>query len=83
MEGTVVRFNEHRGYGFLRADGVERDIFVHFSAIEATGFRTLSEGQAVEFEIVEGPRGPQAGHVKVLDGSEQMRRRAEAGAAQQ
>lgn len=63
--GTVKWFNAEKGYGFIaREDGP--DVFVHFSAIQAPGFRTLDEGQAVEFEIVAGPKGDQASDVKVL-----------------
>ena len=63
VEGTVKWFNEKKGYGFLsREDG--DDVFVHYSAIEKKGFKTLREGQAVEFEIQDGPKGPQAVNVK-------------------
>lgn len=63
--GTVKWFNEAKGYGFIaRPDG--DDVFVHFSAIQGSGFRTLAEGQAVEFEIVEGPKGKQAANVTKL-----------------
>jgi CspA family cold shock protein len=63
--GTVKWFNAEKGYGFIaREDGP--DVFVHFSAIKSTGFRTLDEGQAVEFEVVPGPKGDQASDVKVL-----------------
>ena len=61
--GTVKWFNEAKGYGFIaRPDG--DDVFVHFSAIQGSGFRTLAEGQAVEFEITQGPKGPQASNVR-------------------
>lgn len=60
--GKVKWFNPEKGYGFIaRDDG--RDVFVHYSAIQMDGFRTLEEGQLVEFEIVEGTRGPQASNV--------------------
>ena len=62
INGTVKWFNGTKGYGFLARDGGE-DVFVHFSAIQGSGFRTLEEGQQVEFEIVDGPKGPQAGNV--------------------
>ncbi|MCC3145585.1 cold-shock protein [Halanaerobium sp. Z-7514] len=63
--GTVKWFDEKKGYGFIeREDG--DDVFVHFSAIEQEGFKTLSEDQEVEFEIVEGDRGPQAENVVVI-----------------
>jgi cold shock protein len=59
MTGTVKWFNADKGYGFIeREDG--EDVFVHFSAIEGDGFKTLDEGQSVEFEVVEGNRGMQA-----------------------
>ncbi|GAA0452262.1 CspA family cold shock protein [Alkalibacillus filiformis] len=62
MTGTVKWFNSEKGFGFIeRQDG--DDVFVHFSAIQAEGFKTLEEGQSVEFEIVEGDRGPQAANV--------------------
>lgn len=63
VKGTVKWFNEKKGYGFLsREDG--DDVFVHYSAIEKAGFKTLREGQTVEFEIQDGPKGPQAVNVK-------------------
>ncbi|MBB6450699.1 CspA family cold shock protein [Geomicrobium halophilum] len=62
MEGTVKWFNAEKGFGFIeREDG--DDVFVHFSAIQAEGFKTLDDGETVEFEIVEGDRGPQAANV--------------------
>ena len=62
MKGIVKMFNKEKGYGFIeREDG--DDVFVHFSAIQDEGFKTLNEGQAVEFDIVEGARGPQASNV--------------------
>ena len=65
MQGKVKWFNAEKGYGFLeREDG--GDVFVHFSAIKAEGFKSLEEGQAVEFDIVEGDRGPQAANVVKL-----------------
>ena len=63
--GTVKWFNAEKGYGFIEGqDG--KDVFVHFSAIEQDGFKTLDEGQEVEFEVVEGARGPQAANVVKL-----------------
>ncbi len=60
--GKVKWFNENKGFGFIeREDG--DDVFVHFSAIQGDGFKTLTEGQEVEFEIVEGEKGPQAKNV--------------------
>jgi len=65
VKGTVKWFNDSKGFGFIqREDGP--DVFVHFSAIKGAGFRSLREGQAVEFEIIEGPKGPQAANVNVL-----------------
>ncbi|MNV53884.1 Cold shock protein CspB [compost metagenome] len=62
MEGKVKWFNAEKGYGFIEtAEG--GDVFVHFSAIQSEGFKTLEEGQSVEFDIVEGARGPQAANV--------------------
>ncbi|CAG7633868.1 MULTISPECIES: cold shock domain-containing protein [Paenibacillus] len=62
MQGKVKWFNAEKGYGFIeREDG--GDVFVHFSAIQTDGFKTLEEGQSVEFDIVEGARGPQAANV--------------------
>ncbi|EEJ0014441.1 cold-shock protein [Listeria innocua] len=63
--GTVKWFNSEKGFGFIEVEGGD-DIFVHFSAIEGEGFKTLDEGQSVEFEIVEGQRGPQAEKVTKL-----------------
>ena len=62
-QGTVKWFSNEKGYGFIaRPDG--EDLFVHFSAIEGDGYRTLHEGQEVEFEIVDGPKGQQAANVR-------------------
>ena len=61
--GTVKWFNAEKGFGFIAQEGGGPDVFVHYSAINATGFRSLEEGQPVEFEIVDGPKGPQAGNV--------------------
>jgi CspA family cold shock protein len=62
ITGKVKWFNNAKGYGFIEREG-GNDVFVHFSAIQGAGFRTLEEGQQVEFEIVDGPKGPQAGNV--------------------
>jgi len=65
MQGKVKWFNADRGYGFIEREEGD-DVFVHYSAIQEEGFKTLEDGQEVEFEIVEGPRGPQAAEVKKL-----------------
>jgi len=63
VQGTVKWFNNTKGYGFIgREDGA--DVFVHYSAIVGDGYRTLQEGEPVEFEIVQGPKGPQAAKVQ-------------------
>jgi CspA family cold shock protein len=64
-QGTVKWFNEKKGYGFIEKDG-GGDIFVHYSAIQAGGFRTLREGQRVAFDVSEGDKGPAAVNVKPL-----------------
>ena len=64
-EGKVKWFNERKGFGFIEQDGGS-DVFVHFSAIQSTGYRTLEEGQKVEFTIEKGPKGLQAANVTVL-----------------
>ena len=61
--GKVKWFNESKGYGFIEPDGGGRDVFVHYSAIQGEGYKTLSEGQAVEFDIIQGEKGPQASNV--------------------
>ncbi|ABS23703.1 cold-shock protein CspD [Bacillus cytotoxicus] len=60
--GKVKWFNSEKGFGFIEVEGGD-DVFVHFSAIQSEGFKTLEEGQEVSFEIVEGNRGPQAANV--------------------
>ena len=62
MKGTVKWFNEGKGYGFISPEE-GRDVFVHFSEIRMEGFKTLSEGQQVQFDVTEGPKGPQAANV--------------------
>ncbi|MEA4877001.1 MAG: cold-shock protein [Aminobacterium sp.] len=64
-QGTVKWFNASKGYGFITTDE-GKDIFVHFSAIQSDGFKTLDEGQKVSFDIVEGPKGEQAANVVKL-----------------
>ena len=63
--GKVKWFNESKGYGFIETE--KGDVFVHHSAIQGEGFKTLREGQQVELEVTEGPKGPQAQNVKPLD----------------
>jgi CspA family cold shock protein len=65
-QGTVKWFNGEKGYGFIAVDGGGSDVFVHFSAIESSGYRSLDEGQRVEFETTQGPRGQQAEKVRPL-----------------
>ncbi len=62
VNGKVKWFSNQKGYGFIQTDD-GKDIFVHFSAIESEGFKTLGQGQEVEFEISDGPKGPQAANV--------------------
>lgn len=62
-EGTVKWFNAEKGYGFIAVDGGD-DVFVHFSAIKMDGYKTLNDGQRVEFEITQGQKGPQAESVR-------------------
>ncbi|BBG03405.1 MULTISPECIES: cold-shock protein [Pseudonocardia] len=62
-QGTVKWFNAEKGYGFITPDGGGQDLFVHFSAIQSSGYRSLDEGQAVTFEVTQGQKGPQADQV--------------------
>jgi CspA family cold shock protein len=64
-QGTVKWFNDAKGYGFVSRPNGE-DVFVHFSAIQSAGFKSLQEGQAVQFEVVKGPKGLQAESVQLL-----------------
>ena len=65
-EGTVKWFNGEKGYGFITPTGGGKDIFVHYSAIQGRGFKSLEEGQRVTFEIGQGQKGPQADNVRIL-----------------
>ncbi len=63
LQGTVKWFNESKGFGFIEQEG-GKDVFVHYSAIQGSGFKTLNEGDKVEFEVVDGPKGPAAANVQ-------------------
>ncbi|MGH9869595.1 MAG: cold-shock protein [Candidatus Polarisedimenticolia bacterium] len=64
--GTVKWFNDAKGFGFITVDGQAKDVFVHHSAIMGTGFKSLAEGQKVEFDIVQGQKGPAAERVRAI-----------------
>lgn len=64
--GTVKWFNAEKGFGFIAPDGGGPDVFAHYSAIQSSGFRSLEENQKVEFEITQGPKGPQASNITAL-----------------
>lgn len=64
--GTVKWFNAEKGFGFIEQDGGGADVFVHYSAIESSGYRELQEAQKVEFDVTQGPKGPQAEKVRPL-----------------
>ncbi|WP_205878048.1 cold-shock protein [Mycobacterium camsae] len=68
-QGTVKWFNSEKGFGFIAPDGGARDLFVHHSEIQGSGFRSLEDNQRVEFEISQGPKGPQAVRVSVIEGA--------------
>jgi CspA family cold shock protein len=63
--GTVKWFNAEKGFGFIAQDGGGEDVFVHFSAIQSSGYKSLDENQKVEFDLAQGPKGPQAENVTV------------------
>jgi len=64
-QGTVKWFNAEKGFGFIAQDGGGEDVFVHFSAIQSSGYKSLDENQKVEFDLAQGPKGPQAENVRV------------------
>lgn len=66
-EGVVKWFNESKGFGFIAQDDGQADVFVHFSAINSDGFKTLKKGQRVKYKVEQGPKGPQAYDVEVID----------------
>jgi len=65
-QGTVKWFNAEKGYGFITPDDGSKDVFVHFSAISGSGYRTLDDEQRVEFDVTQGPKGPQAENVRAV-----------------
>ena len=64
--GTVKWFNESKGFGFIAPDNGGKDLFAHFKEIQGTGFKTLAESQRVEFEVVQGQKGPQAARIRAI-----------------
>jgi cold shock protein len=66
-KGTVERFMEDKGFGFIKPDNGGKDVFVHHSAIGGSGFKSLSQGQRVEFELKQDPKGPRAENLELLD----------------
>lgn len=65
-KGTIKWFSDQKGYGFVTPEGGKKDVFVHYSAVKGDGFKTLAEGQLIEFDIVSGPKGEQAANVVKL-----------------
>jgi CspA family cold shock protein len=65
-QGTVKWFNPDKGFGFIAPDDGSADVFVHFSAIQTSGYRTLEENQKVEYNVTQGPKGPQAAEVRAV-----------------
>jgi CspA family cold shock protein len=76
-QGTVKWFNDAKGFGFISPSDGAADVFVHYTAIQGGGFKSLAEGQRVEFDTVSGPKGPQAANVKLLGGAEGSSRHRE------
>jgi CspA family cold shock protein len=66
INGTVKWFNSEKGFGFIAPNDGGPDVFVHYSSIDSSGFRTLDENQAVDYEVTQGPKGPQASGVRPL-----------------
>ena len=66
-QGTVKWFNADKGFGFIAPDDGSEDVFAHFSANQSSGYRSLNEGQAVEFDVAQGPKGPQAANVRPIE----------------
>ncbi len=66
VKGTIKWFSDQKGYGFITPEGGKKDVFVHFSALQGEGFKTLAEGEQVSFDITEGPKGEQAANVVKL-----------------
>ena len=67
VTGTVKWFNDQKGFGFITREDGEKDCFVHYTAIQGSGFKSLREGEKVEFDVVEGDKGPAAENVKVVE----------------
>ena len=67
LKGIVKFFDEIKGFGFITAEGIERDIFIHYNSITGEGFKTLMKGDTVEFELIDEGKGPKAANVKRID----------------